>query len=270
MKICVLTLVWASSLAIAASSIAQNSSGTMVPTPSDESGDALSEIIVMARRKEELLVDVPETVDVVSAETVRNLNILSFQDLQSIVPGLTMNTDPGGLNDTVSMRGVTFTVYSQDLLPTVALYLNDTLAAPQVLFQSLYDVGQIEVLRGPQGTLHGEPAPSGAITLTTRRPDLSQFGGYVDATGYSEDALHGPGAFDGQAAVNLPILRDMLAVRLAGVSEDNHADLVRSVFSPESPYSHTQSARSTVSLPVHRRIQRDRHVSASGGTHAHL
>jgi iron complex outermembrane recepter protein len=248
MKIYVLTLVWASSLAIAASSIAQNSSGSTVPTPSDESGDALSEIIVMARRKEELLVDVPETVDVVSAETVRNLNILNFQDLQSIVPGLTMNADPGGLNDTVSMRGVTFTVYSQDLLPTVALYLNDSLAAPQVLFQSLYDVGQIEVLRGPQGTLHGEPAPSGAITLTTRRPDLSQFGGYVDATGYSEDALHGPGAFDGQAAVNLPIIRDMLAVRFAGVSEDNHADLVRSVFSPESPYCYTQSARATMSF----------------------
>jgi iron complex outermembrane recepter protein len=248
MKIYLLTLFWASSLAIAASSIAQNSPSSTVPTPSGESGDALSEIIVMARRKEELLVDVPETVDVISAETVRKLNILNFQDLQSIVPGLTMNTDPGGLNDTVSMRGVTFTVYSQDLLPTVALYLNDSLAAPQLLFQSLYDVGQIEVLRGPQGTLHGEPAPSGAITLTTRRPDLSQFGGYVDATGYSEDALHGPGAFDGQAAVNLPILRDMLAVRLAGVSEDNHADLVRSVFSPESPYSHTQSARATVSF----------------------
>ena len=248
MKIYVFTLVGASLLAITASSIAQNSSGTTAPGPSTEPSDALSEIIVTARRKEELLIDVPETVDVVTAETVQKLNILNFQDMQSIVPGLTMNADPGGLNDTVSMRGVTYTIYSQDVLPTVALYLNDTSAKPQVLFQSLYDVGQIEVLRGPQGTLHGDSAPSGAITLTTRRPDLSQFGGYVDVTGYSEDALHGPGAFDGQAAVNLPIIKDMLAVRLAGVSEDNHADLVRSVFSPQSPYSHTRSERATVTF----------------------
>jgi iron complex outermembrane receptor protein len=249
MKIYVLTLVGASFLAITtAPSIAQNSSGTTAPGPSNELSDALSEIIVTARRKEELLIDVPETVDVVTAETVQKLNILNFQDMQSIVPGLTMNADPGGLNDTVSMRGVTYTIYSQDLLPTVALYLNDTSAKPQALFQSLYDVGQIEVLRGPQGTLHGEPAPSGAITMTTRRPDLSQFGGYVDVTGYSEDALHGPGAFDVQAAVNLPIIKDMLAVRLAGVSEDNHADLVRSVFSPQSPYSHIRSERATVTF----------------------
>src|SRR5580692_3583679 len=140
MKIYVLTLVGASFLAITtAPSIAQNSSGTTAAGPSNEPIDALSEIIVTARRKEELLIDVPETVDVVTAETVQKLNILNFPDMQSIVPGLTMNADPGGLNDTVSMRGVTYTVYSQDVLPTVALYLNDTSAAPQVLFQSLYD-----------------------------------------------------------------------------------------------------------------------------------
>jgi iron complex outermembrane recepter protein len=244
----VLALVGASLLAVTASSMAQNSSGTTAPGASNEPGDALSEIIVTARRKEELLIDVPETVDVVTAETVQRINILNFQDLQSIVPGLAMNADPAGLNETVSMRGVTYSVYSQDELPAVAFYLNDTFVVPEVLFQSLYDVGQIEVLRGPQGTLHGEPAPSGAITLTTRRPDLSQLGGYVDVTGYSEDALRGPGGFDGQVAVNLPIIKNVLAVRLAGVSEGNHVDLVRSVFRPEAPRSRTQSGRATVTF----------------------
>ena len=242
----VVALVGVSFLASTAG--AQTSSGTAAPGASSEPFDGVSEIVVTARRKQELLIDVPETDDVVTAETVQKLNILNFQDLQNIVPGLTMNADPGGLNDTVSMRGLTYTIYSQDVLPTVALYLNDTLAGPQVLFQSLYDVGQIEVLRGPQGTLHGEPAPSGAITLTTRRPDLEQFGGYVDVTGYSEDALHGPGAFDGQAAVNLPIIKDMLAVRLAGVSEDNHADLVRSILNSAEPYSRTKSERATITF----------------------
>jgi iron complex outermembrane receptor protein len=215
---------------------------------SSESAGALSEIIVTARRKEELLIDVPETVDVVGADTVQKLNILNFQDLQNIVPGLTMNADPGGLNDTTSMRGVSYTVFSQDPLPTVALYLNDALSSAQVLFQSLYDIGQVEVLRGPQGTLHGEPAPSGAITLTTRRPDLSEFGGYADVTGYSENGIHGPGAVDAQAAVNLPILKDMLAVRLAGVIEDNHLDLVRSLYNAATPFAHTDSGRATITF----------------------
>ena len=212
----------------------------------EEAGGQLDEIVVTARRKEELLLDVPETVDVVGADTIQKLNLLNFQDLQSVVPGLSMNADPGGLNDTVSMRGLTYTIYSQDVLPTVALYLNETLAGPQVLFQSLYDIGQVEVLRGPQGTLHGEPAPSGAITLTTRKPNLSEFGGYADVTGFSEDALHGPGGFDGQGAVNLPIVKDMLAIRLAGVSEDDHSNLVRSLFNPAAPYSRTGSERATI------------------------
>lgn len=191
----------------------------------------------------------PQTVDVVTADTIQKLNILNFQDIQSIVPGLTMNVDPGGLNDSVSIRGLSYSIFSQDPLPTVALYLNDAyLAAPQEVFQALYDIGDVEVLRGPQGTLHGESAPSGAITLTTRRPDLTQFGGYMDVTGYSEDALHGPGAVDGQAAVNLPIIKDMLAVRLAGVVEDNHLDLVRSLYDPTSPYAHTVSERATVTF----------------------
>jgi iron complex outermembrane receptor protein len=214
----------------------------------EEQGEQLQEIIVTARRREETLEDVPQTVDVVSADTVRKLNILNFTDLQAIVPGLTMSVDPGGINDTVSMRGVSYSIFSQNPLPTVALYLNDALAGPQVLFQSLYDIGQVEVLRGPQGTLHGEPAPSGAITLTTHKPDLSQFGGYVDATGYSEDVLHGPEAFNAQGALNVPIIQGVLALRVAGVIQDNHLDLVRSLYNSENPYSHTKSGRATLSF----------------------
>jgi iron complex outermembrane recepter protein len=246
MRSYVLMLAGMSLLAMTASSEAQAPAAAL--GASNESSDVLTEIVVTARRKEELLIDVPGTVNVVTADTVQKLNLLNFEDIQTIVPGLTMNADPGGINDTVSMRGVTYTIFSQSVLPTVALYLNDTLAGPQVLFQSMYDVGQIEVLRGPQGTLHGEPAPSGAITLTTRKPDLAQFGWYADVTGYSEDALHGPGAFNGQVALNVPLIKDVLGIRLAGVSQENHADLVRSMFNSAQPYSRTNSGRATIAF----------------------
>jgi outer membrane receptor protein involved in Fe transport len=218
------------------------------PAP-DDSGWALQEVIVTARRRSEALEDVPQTVSVISADAIQKLNILNFQDLQTIVPGLAMSADPAGLNDTITLRGLTYSVYSQDVLPSVGLYINDSLlGAPQFLFQSMYDIGQIEVLRGPQGTLHGEPAPSGAITLTTRRPDLSRFGGYADVTGYSESNLDGPGALNAQAAINAPIIKDVLALRLAGVIQDNHLDLVHSLYNPAEPFSRTKSGRATLTF----------------------
>jgi iron complex outermembrane receptor protein len=161
-------LVGASLLAIAAAVGAQISPSAGAQATSNEAGERLEEIIVTARRVAEKE-DVPQTVDVVTADTVQKLNMLNFQDIQSIVPGLTIGVDPGGIDDTVSMRGVSYSIFSHNPLPTVALYLNDTVAGPQVLFQSLYSIGQIEVLRGPQGTLHGEPATARTSCIGQRR-----------------------------------------------------------------------------------------------------
>ena len=62
---------------------------------------------------------------------------------------------------------------------TLGFYINDTFVTNNFVTTSNFDVGQIEVLSGPQGTLRGEPSPSGSLTITTHRPDLEQFGGYV-------------------------------------------------------------------------------------------
>jgi iron complex outermembrane receptor protein len=124
-----------------------------------------------------------------------------------------------------STRGVSFQQESA-ASPTVAFYLNDGPLETPVLFQSMFDVGQVEVLRAPQGTVRGISAPSGAITLTTRRPDLSEFGGFANVTATD---LHGRNA---QGAVNSPIIQDVLALRLAGVIDHTDFDGVRSVHNP--------------------------------------
>jgi iron complex outermembrane receptor protein len=110
------------------------------------------------------------------------------------------------------------------------------------MFQSLFDVGQIEVLKGPQGTTRGVSAPSGSITLTTRRPDLSQFGGY--ASGILTD-LQGRNF---QGALNIPIIKDVLAVRLAGVVDQTQNDGVRSINSSIRPYNNSVGGRVSVSF----------------------
>lgn len=242
-------LAGSSLLAFASAAGAQTASTTpeAAHTGENETGMALNEIIVTARRRDESLQDVPQTVDAVTAEEIQKLSVLKFEDLSTIVPGLTLASGNTGYNATASMRGVTYNVTSQ-ANPTVALYINDAPIQANFLFQSLFDVGQVEVLRGPQGTLHGESAPSGAITLTTHKADLSQFEAFASATESSSNELHGPLANNIQAAVNLPVVSDMLAVRLAGLYDDNDYDGVHSIHDPLSPYSGTKAGRVSVTF----------------------
>jgi iron complex outermembrane receptor protein len=103
-----------------------------------------------------------------------------------------------------SLRGVTFDV-NTTAEPPVALYLND---AP-VQANALFDIGQVEALKGPQGATRGVSAPSGAITAT-HKPDLSEFGGYADVT------LTDLQARNVQAAVNIPKSEPSKARRYVG------------------------------------------------------
>jgi iron complex outermembrane receptor protein len=201
----------------------------------------LGEIVVTARRRSESLQEVPQTVNAVTAETLQKLNIRQFQDIQTVVPGLTLAQAQGPVSGSASMRGVTYNSFT-GAQPSVAFYLNDAPLSPPELFQSLFDIGQVEVLKGPQGTIRGTSAPSGAITVTTRKPNLSEFGGYVDVT---LTDLKGRNA---QGAINIPIIKDVLAVRVAGVVDENAGTDVRSIHSSLAPKQTTSAERVSVSF----------------------
>src|SRR3546814_5528527 len=94
------------------------------------------------------------TVNAVPKETLQKLNIQKFEDVQSIVPGLTMSAGTTGYTTAATIRGASFQVESGSS-PTVEFYLNDAPIQSNSLFNSMFDVGQIEVLRGPQGTQIG-------------------------------------------------------------------------------------------------------------------
>ena len=201
---------------------------------------ALGEIVVTARRKSESLQEVPQVVNAVTGDTLQKLNIKDFRDIQSIVPGLSLSTNNAGFSSQATMRGVSFnsTTAAQ---PTVAFYMNDVVVQANHLFQTMFDIGQVEVLRGPQGTTRGVAAPSGAITVTTRKPDLSEFGGYVDVTATDLEGRNVNGA------VNIPILQDVLAVRIAGMIDQNTADGTRSIYSKIKPRNATTPIRTSIS-----------------------
>ncbi len=207
------------------------------PEPSaDNPAVGLEEIVVTARRKEESIEDVPQVVDAVTADALARFNIQSFQDVAALVPGLTLSNDGTGYQAKAALRGVNFEVNSATS-PTVQFYMNEAPIDANFLLQSMFDVGQIEVLRGPQGTLRGRSAPSGAITVTTHKADLSGLGGYAAVTGTDRKQIKADGAF------NLPIVKDMLAIRLAGMIDDNEFDHIRSLNNPADPHQHTSAER---------------------------
>lgn len=224
---------------LAGSSLVLLASAAGAQTPAASSAEpsfGLEEIIVTARRKAESLQDVPQTVDAVTADDIERLSFQQFTDVQAIVPGLTLTSGSNGYTTAATIRGASFQVESS-ATPTVEFYLNDGPIQSVFLFQSMYDVGQIEVLRGPQGTLRGRAAPSGSITVTTREAELSEFGGYVSTLATDQDSTMA------QGALNIPLISDKLAIRVAGVYEDTDYDQVKSINNSADPSQETKSGR---------------------------
>lgn len=233
-KIGMAALAGVSLLSIAAPASAQDAGAS-----SDEAM-ADGEIVVSARRRDEGLQDVPLVVNAVTSETLEKFNIREFKDVASLVPGLQLGVSQNGIGAQATLRGVAYDVNASGNNGTIEFYLNEAHLSAGILFQSMYDVGQIEVLRGPQGTLRGRASPSGSITVRTRRPDLTQAGGYMEGTG---NDLHG---WNLNGAINVPIIEDKLGIRFAGVIDQNRDNLVRSINSSQRPDQETQGGRISI------------------------
>ncbi len=209
----------------------------------DLAGDG--EIVVTARRRDENVQDVPQTVNVVTAAQVEKLNLRNFTEISSVVPGLQLQQQSAFTN-TATVRGIAFDPGASGNNPSVEFYLNDAPISSGFLFQSTYDFGQFELQRGPQGTLRGRASPSGSIAVTTRRPDLGEVGMSMIGTATNTDA------YKLEGAVNVPILADVLAVRLAGVVDESRGNRVRSIWEDtypdlvSAPYRKTRSYRASL------------------------
>jgi iron complex outermembrane recepter protein len=230
------TLAGASLVVFASAATAQTGAS---PGASD-AGFELEEIVVTARRKDESLQDVPTTINAVTGAEIEKLNIRKFEDIASVVPGLSLSSNANGIGGIATVRGVAYDVNASGNNGTIEFYMNDAPISAGNLFQTMYDVQQVELLRGPQGTLRGRASPSGSMTVATRRPNLQDIGGYVSGTGTSI------GGYNGQGAFNFPIISDVLAVRVAGAYDKNEGNRVTSLNSTLDPESKTKSGRVTV------------------------
>ncbi|MDE2620392.1 MAG: TonB-dependent receptor plug domain-containing protein, partial [Sphingomonadales bacterium] len=167
-------------------------------------------IIVTARRRQETAQAVPLAISVIKADSIESTGNFNVQKLQSLTPTLQVySSNPR--NTAVNIRGigVPFGLTSDGFEQGVGIYVDDVYNArvAAAVFDFL-DVSQVEVLRGPQGTLYGKNTTAGAINITTNQPTFSYEGRAEFSTGNL-------GLKQGKAAVSGP-LSDTVAVRLAG------------------------------------------------------
>ncbi len=150
-------------------------------------------------------------VNAISSDTIEELALTRFEDIESVTPGLSFQ-DRGSEGDVTALRGISTSVTTQ-APEAVVIYLNEAPIHPALAFSSLYDIGQIEVIRGPQGTLRGQPAPAGSITVASKRPYFDGIGGTIETLVTNEDSSIIRGG------INIPVA-DAIALRIAGVYDE--------------------------------------------------
>ena len=184
----------------------------------ETNSDAIQEIVVTAQRRSENSQDVPIQIQALTAETLTQLNVTTFDDYIKYLPNVTSANNGPGQNE-VFMRGLSAGAQpsqgsaSTGLWPNVAIYLDNQSGQLPGRNLDVYaaDLNRIEVLEGPQGTLYGAGAEAGVIRYITNEPKLDVTEGNVKA-GYGITA-HGDPNSDLTAVLNLPLIEGRMAVR---------------------------------------------------------
>lgn len=168
--------------------------------------DVLEEVIVTATKRTLALEDLAGAANVIGADALRPGGIETVRDMVVDIPNLSIGDQFGFAR--VFMRGIGMT--SIDIGGEGAVsFLQDGAIIPRPAAQlmGMFDLAQVEVLRGPQGTLYGRGATAGAINMVTQKPG-DEFGGYANVTAGN----YGLWSIDG--AVDVP-MSDAFAMRLA-------------------------------------------------------
>jgi iron complex outermembrane recepter protein len=170
----------------------------------------LQEIIVTARKREESILNVPVVETVVPAVQLERLQTQDLKDLATLVPGLVLGDSVLAIGTQVSLRGVGSTSFDAGLDQSVSLNVDGLSLSQGLAYSSgLFDLGQAEVLEGPQALFHGKSNTGGVISLRTVDPtDKFQF---IASTGYEFDANEKQGSI----IVSGPVT-NTLKMRLAG------------------------------------------------------
>ncbi len=173
---------------------------TPAPAPApaaSDNEDRLGDIVITAQKRNEKLRDVPISISVVSPQVLASTNARNFAELQGVVPGVYFAGNSGGGRTYITLRGATGLALNTGDEP-VAIYVDDVYMARGVTIgmSDLLDIGSVEIVRGPQGTLQGRNATAGAILIKSADP-ADQFQGKVQLSGAFPEELRGQASLSG-------------------------------------------------------------------------
>jgi iron complex outermembrane recepter protein len=203
------------SLAVAAALLSTAAKAdTAAGTGAEAGGGGLEEIVVTATRRASNLQSTPIAVTALDAQVISDLQPRTLADIALLVPNFSANKINGFNAASFAMRGVGNTdiiVYNE--APVAVLIDDFVMPSTQTQLLDPFDVQDVEVLRGPQGTLFGKNTTGGAVVVKTKAPILDDTSVEVQGGGGSFNE------FNAQGALNIPLINNQLALRLVASEE---------------------------------------------------
>ncbi|MFW2851843.1 TonB-dependent receptor [Sphingomonas sp. TX0543] len=262
-------------LALTPAALAQ----TAAPPPADSVAAAQplaaanepGDVIVTARQRSETLATTPLSVSAISPTQLENTNALTIQDVSGSIPNLVIQQVGAGASAAaIAIRGVVFADIEKSFDPAVGVLVDGVFIGTNTgQLLDFFDIGSLEVLRGPQGTLFGRNTIGGVINIRRTRP-TGEFGGKGEVT------FGNYGLFQAKGVLNVPIIKDVLAVKL--FEQHTHSDgyYYNVTFKRSEPgitsdnfgaaFLFTPAPNFEALLTVEKQTQRGHTVNSSGST----
>jgi len=230
--------------------------------PEESSG--LAEVIVTAERHTQSVQKAAFTIQVLSADEIRNAGISGAADLEKLVAGVEIGM--GGANSQIFIRGVGGADFSPLSSPGVAFNVDGVyVGRPDGINGNFYDIARVEVLKGPQGTLYGRNANGGSINVITNDAKLGNTNGYVDVEAGNFGLLRSSGAANFSVSENSALRAAFNVVSREGYLSDGSNDDVEQ--SARLRYLWRPATASDVTL----RLNADyTHLGGRGGDYTYL
>jgi len=180
---------------------------------------ALEEVIVTATKRSENVQNVPVAISVLTPTDLKAQGVFQSADLNAAIPNLNVSSAYGETQPNFTVRGIGVgTEYNSNAASPVGVYVDEVYQSFRASHgQQLFDMDQIEVVKGPQGTLYGRNTTGGAINFTTTKPAMG------DTEGYATVGYGNFDRFNAEGAVDFTPIADQLGIRLAGTFVNSQA-----------------------------------------------
>ncbi len=189
------------------------------------SSTQVQEVVVTATKRSENIQNVPAAITALNAQSLSKAGFVKLEDYVAQVPGLSISTvNPGSMQ--IAIRGVTSG--ENEASPTTSIYVDEApfgsvnaYAAGSDLTPDLdpAELSQIEVLKGPQGTLYGASAVGGVVKFDSKPVDLDHFGGELTAGG--EVTSEGTAGYTFRGLIDLPLVKDVFGIRISAFTRED-------------------------------------------------